>query len=174
MQPSKYFKCCYIHRMLWDHTNLFAECPGAYLKLVTLFQGHHHIHVGCCLSCSLATFIWVKLWIHLPVPENQHSPGYILFILSFHVWALPEMLIICWHVRHMGTCVRFCNFSVCTLSIDNHSVSAPDSFWPMLFPLSEVPSCHSIYMRQEGFLAHPSRTEVKLSTIKIPCKYHSE
>ncbi|XP_048655586.1 ETS translocation variant 1 isoform X4 [Marmota marmota marmota] len=24
---------------------------------------------------------------------------------------------------------------------------------------SEVPSCHSIYMRQEGFLAHPSRTE---------------
>ncbi|NXQ61123.1 ETV1 protein, partial [Anthoscopus minutus] len=25
---------------------------------------------------------------------------------------------------------------------------------------SEVPSCHSIYMRQEGFLAHPNRTEV--------------
>ncbi|XP_062840356.1 ETS translocation variant 1 isoform X2 [Anolis carolinensis] len=24
---------------------------------------------------------------------------------------------------------------------------------------SEVPSCHSIYMRQEGFLAHPNRTE---------------
>ncbi|XP_057587639.1 ETS translocation variant 1 isoform X5 [Hippopotamus amphibius kiboko] len=24
---------------------------------------------------------------------------------------------------------------------------------------TEVPSCHSIYMRQEGFLAHPSRTE---------------
>ncbi|KAM3821878.1 ETS translocation variant 1 isoform 6-T6 [Vipera latastei] len=26
---------------------------------------------------------------------------------------------------------------------------------------SEVPSCHSIYMRQEGFLTHPNRTEVK-------------
>ncbi|XP_023588040.1 ETS translocation variant 1 [Trichechus manatus latirostris] len=32
---------------------------------------------------------------------------------------------------------------------------------------SEVPSCHSIYMRQEGFLAHPSRTEVKFSIIEI-------
>ncbi|XP_069504697.1 ETS translocation variant 1 isoform X3 [Ambystoma mexicanum] len=27
---------------------------------------------------------------------------------------------------------------------------------------SEVPSCHSIYMRQDGFLAHPNRTEVDI------------
>lgn len=30
----------------------------------------------------------------------------------------------------------------------------------LLFP--EVPSCHSIYMRQEGFLAHQNRTEGKM------------
>lgn len=52
--------------------------------------------------------------------------------------------------------------------------SAPDCVWPLLFPLSEVPSCHSIYMRQEGFLAHPSRTEVKFSIIEIPYKYLSK
>ncbi|KAM9303739.1 ETS translocation variant 1 isoform 7-T7 [Morus bassanus] len=34
---------------------------------------------------------------------------------------------------------------------------------------SEVPSCHSIYMRQEGFLAHPNRTEVKFSIMYRCC-----
>ncbi|KFQ93969.1 ETS translocation variant 1 [Nipponia nippon] len=34
---------------------------------------------------------------------------------------------------------------------------------------SEVPSCHSIYMRQEGFLAHPNRTEVKFTIMYSFC-----
>ncbi|OPJ81876.1 ETS translocation variant 1 [Patagioenas fasciata monilis] len=34
---------------------------------------------------------------------------------------------------------------------------------------SEVPSCHSIYMRQEGFLTHPNRTEVKFSIMYRFC-----
>lgn len=81
---------------------------------------------------------------------------------------------LCWQVPLMETRVNSCYFLICTVSTDNSRFQLQTSPWPMLFPLSEVPSCHSIYMRQEGFLAHPSRTEVKFPIIEIPGKYLSK
>lgn len=50
-----------------------------------------------------------------------------------------------------------------------HTFNSRQSFDSCCLLLSEVPSCHSIYMRQEGFLAHPNRTEVKFSLMHSFC-----
>ncbi|KAL2307426.1 hypothetical protein Nmel_000389 [Mimus melanotis] len=59
----------------------------------------------------------------------------------------------------------------CSYPIDNlHTFNSRQSFdLHCHLLLSEVPSCHSIYMRQEGFLAHPNRTEVKFSIMYHFC-----
>ena len=87
--------------------------------------------------------------------------------LPSRVQALPAMLTMCWQ----DPLRRLVSVSVTFLSALRSLITTcfqlQTSLWPMLFPLSEVPSCHSIYMRQEGFLTHPSRTEVKFSIIEI-------
>lgn len=124
-----------------------------------------HLRAVAQPTFSLVRLVWVKLRIHTPVQENRCSPWFSTFMSLMQ--APPAMLTMCWQVplrRLVSVSVTFLS-ALCPLITTCFQLQT--SLWPMLFPLSEVPSCHSIYMRQEGFLTHPSRTEVKFFITEI-------
>ena len=124
------------------------------------------------MCCCLANLWFSKVGVGKT--SNSHTgSGESLFTMIWFsspcllVQAPPAMLTMCWQVplrRLVYVSITFLS-ALCPLITTRFQLQT--SLWPMLFPLSEVPSCHSIYMRQEGFLTHSSRTEVKFSIIEI-------